>query len=134
MLTFYLENTDYKEPQAILDINQYGRRIFPPFYADIEGRGEIAESIRIEGLEGEKFRYQEDFKGYRTDSTWCPGAFICNLISDLMQNLEITPVIDDRMFVNCWYGNDDVAKEFRIPGDLLEEIREKIKKNSKKTF
>ncbi|WP_148453273.1 CorA family divalent cation transporter [Culturomica massiliensis] len=132
MLTFYLENTDYKEPQAILDINQYGRRIFPPFYADIEGRGEIAESIRIEGLEGEKFRYQEDFKGYRTDSTWCPGAFICNLISDLMQNLEITPVIDDRMFVNCWYGNDDVAKEFRIPGDLLEEIREKNKEEQQK--
>lgn len=132
MLTFYLENTDYKEREAILDINQYGRRIFPPFYADIEGRGEIAESIRIEGLEGETSRYQEDFKGYQTAATWRPASFICNLISDLMKNLEINPVIDDRMFVNCWYGNDNVAEEFRIPWYLLEEIKEENREEHQK--
>ncbi len=114
MLTFYLinEKDNQKEPEDILTINQYGRRIFPPFIADLEYRGEIAESISIEGLNGVPANYCEDFSGYTNQEPWKPACFINHLITDLYEGLEIIPVVDDRMFVNCWYGNDELIREF----------------------
>lgn len=115
MLTFYLKNEreDQKEPEDILTINQYGRRIFPPFIADLEFRGEIAEYLKIEGLNGEPSHFYEDFSGYTNKEPWKPACFINYLITDLYEGLEITPVVDDRMFVNCWYYNDKLSKKIK---------------------
>jgi len=120
MLSFFLKNErhDQKDKDDILKINQYGRRVFPPFYKDIEEKIETAEYISIEGLTGSPDRYKEDFKSWIKDGKldkkpWTPACFINNLILDLSDSFEITPVIDDRMFVNCWYGNDDLVKEFK---------------------
>lgn len=51
-LSFYLKNEDCTQnsPEDILAINQYGRRIMPPFFNDTRLRNEISEYIRIEGL------------------------------------------------------------------------------------
>lgn len=112
-LSFYLRNNRYAEPDDILYINQYGRRVFPPFYADISCKIETAGSLSITGLAGDSTRYYEDFSTYEhTKKPWLPARFIRSLIADLQPGLEITPVIDDRMFVNCWYENDGVAKKF----------------------
>ena len=35
------------------------------------------------------------------------------MIEDLSSSLRVTPVIDDRMLVNCWYGNDDLATDIK---------------------
>lgn len=112
MLTFYLINEldNQKEPEDILFINQYGRRIFPPFIADLEYRNEIAESISIEGLNGEVSHFYEDFSSYTNKKPWKPTCFINNMITDVCDKIKITPVIDDRMFVLCWYGNDELSR------------------------
>jgi hypothetical protein len=66
VLIFYLENHQYAEIRDVMRINQYGRRIFPPFLAKdngIEGTkgSELADFICIHGLHGEPHRYYEDF-------------------------------------------------------------------------
>ena len=125
MLTFYLQNDSYKELDEILAINQYGRRIFPPFFGaiDLENRSEIAEKLWIEGLDGAPDRYTEDFSGYTVHDAWRPARFIRSLIEDFQSNLEIQSAIDDRMFVSCWYANDALAKWFTSgPSDLSERM------------
>lgn len=114
MLSFYLENHEKNDFQSVLNINQYGRRIFPPFYKDIDCRREIALSISIEGLYGGVERYTENFERYTTSMDWQPAMFLSNLIGDLQEDLKILPVIDDRMFVNCWYGKNEIADEFSL--------------------
>jgi len=112
MLSFFLKNEkeDQKEPDDILNINQYGRRIFPPFIGDLESRYEIAEYLAIEGLTGNPNNYKEDFSQYNNKQYWHPSCFIQNLITDLTSSLKVEPVIDDRMFVNCWYGNEELSQ------------------------
>ncbi|MDR1380355.1 MAG: hypothetical protein LBJ47_02635, partial [Tannerella sp.] len=120
MLTFFLKNErdDQKEEEDILTINQYGRRISPPFYDDIEGKHETAEYLAIEGLNGTPNRYREDFaswirNGKLGKKSWSPACFVNNLILDLYDGFKITPVIDDRMFVNCWYANNELVDKFK---------------------
>lgn len=118
VLSFYLRNEreEQMSPEDILNINQYGRRIFPPFIADVNNRNEIAEYIAIEGLREDPSKYKEDFNGYDNKHDWKPGRFIENLILDLNNSLEFEPVIDDRMFVNCWYGSDTLSDEIKKGG------------------
>lgn len=115
-LSFYLLNDSeiQKSLQDILNINQYGRRIFPPFIADIDpvkGYSEIAEYISIEGLRKGETYYWEDFKGYTPADVWKSARFIKQLIDDLGIVLKINPIIDDRMFVVCWYGNNELSQK-----------------------
>ena len=135
MMTFFLinEREDQKEPMDILTINQCGRRIYPPFYKDIKEKWETANYLKIEGLNGDSSLCYEDFSGYSykekgndneqiKETYWTPASFIRNLISDLSEELIITPVIDDRMFVNCWYENDDLSKLIGTDEDSLEKF------------
>lgn len=120
ILSFYLANEreDQRSPDDIRSINQYGRRIMPPYYGDIINRNLIAEYIEITGLGGLTERYRDDFTEYGLTDTWKPANYIANLIADLSKALEIAPVIDDRMFVNCWYGNDELVKEFKSADEV----------------
>lgn len=133
MLTFYLINGVYKDFQDILNINQYGRRIFPPFFDDKECRGQIAKRIWIEGLNGDPARYSEDFNGYTVDDAWKPASFILNLIADFQENLEISSVIDDRMFVSCLYQNDEMAKRFYVDTDDSDQYYKMEKDRGEKS-
>lgn len=113
ILTFYLSNREesQSDPESVLLINQYGRRIMPPFYKDIQMRTEISEYISIEGLSG-NCSYKENFKNYSTDDSWKQASFINNLIEDLSPNIIINPIIDDRMFVASWYKNNELSDVF----------------------
>lgn len=110
-LSFYLKNEDenQKDPEDILSINQYGRRILPPFFGDITKRIEISEYITIKGLDGTDANYKETFNNYTTDDYWKPANFINSLINELATNITIEPIIDDRMFVASWYKNDKLS-------------------------
>lgn len=121
VLSFYLNNEKYSEPKDVLKINQAGRRVFPPFIASVIYRGIIANSIEIKGLHGRETGYREDFKRYtnKTPSNQ-PAAFITDMIHEVARNIDLKPVIDDRMFVQCWYKNDEWAKEFS--GDKYEDF------------
>ena len=113
VLTFYLYNEKYPDPADVLKINQVGRRVFPPYINSVKDRIEIAKSIEIKGLHSCETGYREDFSRY-TNKTKCnkPASFIENMILEAATNIQLKPVIDDRMFVQCWYKNDEWTNEF----------------------
>ncbi len=110
VLSIYLYNNRYPNIQDILSINQYGRRVFPAFINDVNIRTELAHNIGFEGLNGV---YTEDFSKYtNTVKSNTPASFIPKMVHEVAENIELQPVIDDRMFVLCWYKNDEMTKEF----------------------
>lgn len=114
VLTFYLYNEKYPEPYDVLKINQIGRRIFPPYIFSVEDRKIISKSIEIKGLHGNETGYREDFSGYTNQTkSNTPASFIINMIKEAATNITLKPVIDDRMFVQCWYKNDEWTKEYK---------------------
>lgn len=108
VLSFYLRNDKYDKMDDILAINQYGRRVFPPFWADIQNRFETAQSIEITGLNGV---YAEDFSSYKATDSWKPASFITKMINEVATNIKTEPVIDDRMYVMSWFRNNAVAEQ-----------------------
>lgn len=129
ILSFYLANEceEQKTESCIRDINQFGRRIMPPHSGEFNAdeRSMLARSISICGLQGNEKRYADAFDYCSTRcgdkrglaDVWKPAQFIENLIADLFVNLEVVPVIDDRMLVNCWYGNATLSKEIAQKGE-----------------
>lgn len=112
VLSFYLYNDKYPDPEDVMKINQTGRRVFPPFIASVDCRGIIANSIEVKGLKGRKGGYKEDFKSYKNEKSNQPASFIKDMINEVAKNIMIKPVIDDRMFVQCWYKNDEWTRQF----------------------
>lgn len=111
VLSLYLYNNSYPSEKDILAINQFGRRVFPAFINDVNIRSEIAHSIGFNGLNGV---YEEDFKSYNNGvKSNTPASYITKMVHEVAQNIELQPVIDDRMFVLCWYKNDDFANQFQ---------------------
>ena len=112
MMSFYLRNDDESQcdTRDILNINQYGRRILPPFWSEVnaEKRQELSEYLEISGLDTEISK--EDFKSYTVDEPWTATSMLDSLLKDLTDNLTLTPVIDDRMFVISLYKNDDMSR------------------------
>ena len=125
IMSFYMSNRreDQKNESSVRDINQFGRRIMPPHCGEIRfgRRGMLAERISIKGLHNDVNQRYSDSYEYSADgkskfglaNKWQPAAFICNLIDDLSPGLKVTPVIDDRMLVNCWYGNNELSNEIK---------------------
>lgn len=137
ILTFHLlnEKKEQSSPEAIQLINQFGRRIFPPFYTlpsqpdtlfgnnlDFEtalkgdpGSGEIkgvqqlllAKNIRV-------FGHVISFGPPRSEGS---NLVLPDFFSRILWKekdpakapYQIKPILDDRMFVLCWYGNDVLA-------------------------
>lgn len=112
ILSFSLYNEKYPEPEHVFRINQVGRRVFPPFMNSVESRGIIAHSIEIKGMVGRGYGYREDFKRYNNKMSNQPASFITEMIHEVAENVNLKPVIDDRMFVQCWYKNDEWSNEF----------------------
>lgn len=131
IMSFYLKNEkeSQKDENSIRDINQFGRRIMPPHCGEFSqgDRGMLADSIQIIGLcGGNELRYFDSFdyvKGAGSslkrgfESVWQPAWFIKHLIEDLSSSMKVTPVIDDRMLVNCWYGNDELSNDIKLVDD-----------------
>lgn len=111
LMSFYLRNDDESQcdTRDILNINQYGRRILPPFWSEVNAkeRNELSEYLEISGLDTEISK--EDFKSYTVDEPWMATSMLDSLLKDLTDNLTLTPVIDDRMFVMSLYKNDDMS-------------------------
>lgn len=125
ILAFFLANEreDQSNESAVLAINQFGRRIMPPHSGEFnpENRTMIASSIKILGLNGiagnyeDSFDYEERGSGNKRglNSVLEPPRFIKSLINDLFPDLDIVPIIDDRMLVNCWYGNNSLSEQVK---------------------
>lgn len=110
VLTIYLENNRYPGFEDVLVINQYGRRVFPAFIGDVNIRTELAHRIGFDGLDGV---YSEDFCRYTNQAkSNTPASFIPKMVHEVAGNVQMQPVIDDRMFVLCWCKNDELTRAF----------------------
>lgn len=136
VLSFHLVNRkkDQSSPEDILYINQFGRRVFPPFFGipareigthdqfvekDFAGNlpagKELAYSLEIELL-GQAPK-KETWSGYLNERLKPNSKFEFKLPEFLEPFLlpieqtgcKIEPILDDRMFVVCWYGNKNLA-------------------------
>ena len=114
ILSFHLDNNLYNEPEDILRINNFGRRVYPPFLPlDRVKNKLLAEKLIVKISETEFI--EEDFeKPYdqypvqisKTIMTLL-GPKFKTISKDLKRgDVYIQPVIDDRMFVMCWYNSN----------------------------
>ncbi len=146
VLSFHLNNRLKHQSGSddILNINQAGRRLYPPFFAmdskfvgtqeqfgindfsaglDITMKKELAREFRVIADEG-----TEDFETYRRPEGFASNPFqLPAHLKFLLRGIPLTvdktetelpetrvflsPLLDDRMFVICWYGNDEIIKE-----------------------
>lgn len=143
LLAFHLYNrsASQTDPEDIIAINQYGRRLYPPYLgitAELVGsqaffeyedwtsgldsvkHSELAQSIRLEA--GGEILVVEDFTDWaKPPKLDQETRLIRHLLPPaLTREVKLTPVIDDRMFVVCWYGNDRVAEKLKNSGKWLE--------------
>jgi hypothetical protein len=155
VLSFFLANRAYTDPKDVILINQFGRRIFPPFY-DLDAKKigansrfasrfeqalqrtqekELAKAVflsfsdeKADAKFKEPYPKAEDaFKDYKKDKNEevfnpieHPPFHLPRYIEDLFgesigvdkkASINIQPVLDDRMFVICWYGNNELARQ-----------------------
>lgn len=134
ILSIHLENYKYTEEEDVLKINDFGRRIYPQFLSSgdkmtsaVKGNFLAEElSIKIKNEEKE-IEIKDDFSNFDT-TEGLRGNYknISKVIMDLLnidaklftdraennskKKIVINPIIDDRMFVLCWYGNDKKIK------------------------
>jgi len=176
VISFFLGNRrkDQDAPEDILRINQYGRRLAPPFFAidpnqvglperreqselasssepwdlkkrlSVTQKAELAKSISLSFEKSASnqeeivpTKHQEDFLGYTEKDSFAKGPFLLpNFIAALfpegkiitqeaiwrdktlahthVNSILLKPVLDDRMFVLCWYGGKEkVEAEYR---------------------
>ena len=113
ILTVEVLNYDYDYPdiEDILKINDFGRRIYPQF---------IDEERGIDGTKGAFLakKIEFHFNGNPIEELFSEKDFlhkelrIAEYIKFLLgENIvsDIVPIIDDRMFVVCWYGDNDFS-------------------------
>lgn len=143
VLSFHLNNREPRQaaPEDIIFINQYGRRVFPPFYFippqkvgfqsqfeekdfvnNLPSGTEIAHEIGIHLSEGKKenVHLSENWKRSLKDRLkdnekfkFKLPAFLQPFLEDIEEGYDIYPILDDRMFVACWYGNNELSEAFK---------------------
>ena len=160
ILVISSENHAYKDKEDILRINEYGRRVYPPFLSEENplltrtAKGVmLADSLEIwTGNVNDPILY-EDFSWYDDLSQnntyfWENGEYqyhnfiiFPKIISGLFNEnftfdaqgefdelnqrenkVRFNFITDDRMFFQCWYGNNDLAKELKEKSFSYHEI------------
>lgn len=122
ILSFELENHDYGDFADIKAINEYGRRLYPQYLDAKSGTkpGFLPQCITISRRRS------------NIDETFCLETLMCDhsikigdhvmkllgeaLFTQSLHDREkfyIQPIVDDRMFVMSWYGNDSVAEKLK---------------------
>ncbi len=109
ILSFEIENKTYAMMNDILKINDYGRRIYPQFLGknfDIDPTKNIflPEYVIVNGI-------RENFCNGNKNITL--ASYILDTLGESFTTNKksegdyyLQPLLDDRMFVVCWYGND----------------------------
>ncbi|WP_419675602.1 CorA family divalent cation transporter [Aliarcobacter butzleri] len=120
ILTFNLKNTKYSDVNSVLAINDFGRRIYPQFLGDnftCDTKNAILSNCITLTLNGEEIK--EDFTRFdnidnlkNTKELNLLPKFIEKLIkNNFSKDKKLRPIIDDRMFVISWYGNNEFSKK-----------------------
>ena len=118
----------YEEFKDILLINDFGRRIYPQFIGKVNGNNNddndcskgtgvtkntfLADKIEFYlgtgAQEVEEFK-TEDYLNEKIKSGMRFPKYFNLLLGDLKD--KIVPLIDDRMYTVCWYGNNVLSKD-----------------------
>jgi hypothetical protein len=141
ILSFFLQNNFYPQQQDILNINDFGKRIYPQFLA-IDSKKEgttytkvtqevfLAKEISLFLTDENTPTFKTDFANFaQIDTTFEEEPLIANFITGLLDSnvksvpikstqtpestqILISPLLDDRMFVLCWYGNNELSNQY----------------------
>ena len=116
ILSFEVENYDYHKVEDILKINDYGRRVYPQFLGngfstEVTKGSFLPESIKVNGIEERFCALYKEIK---------IAKYITDILGDSFTTDKrktdknyIQPIIDDRMFVLCWYGDDEFSSSIQ---------------------
>jgi len=155
ILQFSLENNKYYEPEDILIINEFGRRIYPQFLGEFENKFEARRGVNApKGLfYADRIAIEKNSANskHKNVSTYYDKAmnlhisrnsspvelpeFISKILGKRFKtrldqgesrlkrgDVLINPIIDDRMFVICWYGNDYFSSELKTYNEKHERL------------
>jgi hypothetical protein len=138
ILAIELHNERYHRFDDILRINDYGRRVHPPFIKNRSAyeaqKNFLPRRITIKKPDGNDFvtetfvydHFNEVRIGdhimhllgieiftqckCRDDSCSNPHAHRCKMRKSLKNLYYVQPSLDDRMFVHCWTGHDAISE------------------------
>ena len=121
ILSFNLINDTYYNPQDILAINDFGRRIYPQFlgenFTQNTKEAFLAQSISLKFSQKkicEDFTHFNKIENLSIEKFNFLPKFIHELISPNFTNFtKIRPIIDDRMFVISQYHNDVLSHRMK---------------------
>jgi hypothetical protein len=127
ILSFHLSNAKYSAIEDILNINDFGRHIFPQFLSKNENNevdvqntknSFLADSIKIDLGNGHV--YEDNFTRYNNMQAqpFVLPDFIAGILPKEMHNAHW--LLDDRMFVLSWYKNEEFAAKLKSydPDDI----------------
>lgn len=144
VMTFEAENYDYKDLESIHEINDYGRRISPPFLPNESGFHLIADELGVV-IDRQSFitPFKKEIMNKKDAeiSDYCKEMGISQTIKDLLLyrykkepqknyyltvhgndslgngkiKINIEPILDDRMFVTCLIRDDEFIEKIREP-------------------
>ncbi len=150
IFSFHLSNYRHNKPEQILDINDFGRRIYPQFLNDgdpkfplksvkeaflancIELELKIPDQNEMIKIKDCFTKFCKEFNGMDPKRIPKLPEFITKLLGKKFKDTEkdlrvgdvkLTPIIDDRMFTICWYGNDSCSKLLMEKQWLSEQNR-----------
>lgn len=106
ILSIGVSNTKYESPNDILKINQFGRRVFHPFANDISFHMEGAHSLVLD-LSRERIELMNSDTSVANSVSNGLKQYINSSIC--CSRNDISPILDDRMFVLSWYKNDKIS-------------------------
>ncbi len=151
ILSFHLTNNNYYDKEDILKINDFGRRIYPQFlgynysldkvkesffsdYIYIDNERKPDDKINKTGFENSNYNKfnsnsQSDINEIKNNSSpiilpdFIHSLFTQEYITTKIRrnSIVISPIIDDRMYVLCWYGNDFITNELKGYDDRKNE-------------
>jgi len=129
ILSFHLANTEYTDFQDILNINDFGRRIYPQFLAnDKFGRVDLqitknsflADCIEIDLDNGHSFSDDFSFFGNSPVQPFVLPKYIKGLLPDEMHDCKW--LLDDRMYVVSMVCDNDTVESMKTLSYTREEI------------
>jgi len=141
ILVIEASNKSHRNIEDIIKINDYGRRLYPQFLDEINGVDTtkdvfLADKIlmKFKGFESsESFELNDFRKRHIVVAEYVRKLlgedFTTDDSGDSVKSRRrpyfvYSPIIDDRMYVVCWYGSDeysDKIKEKDLNGDFCYE-------------
>jgi Mg2+ and Co2+ transporter CorA len=124
ILSIELDNYRYQNFEEILDINEFGRRVYPGFVG-VQGVQNtkdafLAKCITVTDNQGDVL-VEENFEECSLDDVYVGNHIMYLLGQNIFSQKKsgdnatfyIQPSLDDRMFVLSWHGNDEMVEELQ---------------------